>query len=43
MMVRLTERPIPMPSGFVVTKGWNSFAAISGGIPVPVSATLTST
>ena len=31
----------PCPSRLVVTNGWNSWSAISGAIPGPVSATLT--
>ncbi len=32
-----------MPPSLVVTKGSNTFSAISGAMPVPVSATNTST
>ena len=39
MMVREIERPTPMPCSLVVTKGWNSWSAIAGAMPVPVSAT----
>ena len=35
MMVREIDSPMPMPCRFVVTKGRNSCAAISGGIPPP--------
>src|SRR5208282_1454555 len=38
-MVRLIDRPTPMPCGFDVTNGWNSLAAISSDTPGPVSAT----
>ena len=34
---------MPSPVGLVVKNGWNSLSLISGGMPVPLSRTLTST
>ena len=42
-MPRQIDKPTPMPDGFVVTNGWNSFSRTSAGRPGPLSATLTST
>jgi hypothetical protein len=35
--------PVPLPASFVVKNGSNKCVRISGGIPVPRSATLTRT
>src|SRR5215472_5919364 len=44
-MSQLIERPKPVPSpvGLVVKNGWKSLSRVSGGIPVPLSRTRTST
>src|SRR5215813_12775326 len=36
-------RPVPSPVGLVVKNGWKSLSRNSGGIPVPLSCTRTST
>ena len=41
MIDRQIDRPIPMPSGFVVKSGLNIRSMSCGPIPVPVSATET--
>ena len=43
MMERQIERPIPSPSGLLVMKGSKMASSLSGGIPVPLSCTSTST